>query len=55
MIDQAQRITNNPNNLPSQEICVTCKHVEWTHYDESVREQRGACQNFQSRSLVNAG
>lgn len=49
MIDQADRITNKLNEMPSQDICTHCKIAEWCHYDEEVRKQRGACQEFQSR------
>lgn len=48
MLDQANRIENMANAIPSQDVCARlgCGRPEWVHYDEKARVERGACQNY---------
>jgi hypothetical protein len=53
MIDQEDRIDNKVVDMPSQDICDTCKRQEWWHDDEKLKTK--TCQRFTTRNARSAG
>lgn len=52
----AVAITNgslNANEIPSQDICDSCKRQEWWHDDEKLKTK--TCQRFTTRNARSAG